>query len=462
MRPLVLIGPDIFPPGSRRDMSLDSLAASTDLGWIEQPHEGLRRSRALLPADDPFYQPPSGYHRTEPGTVLRSRDVELAFFGVIPQRVSATQLLYRTTDMHGRPEATVTTVLLPTERGSENPCPLVSYQCAIDAVTPRCLPSYALRRGAHAVGSLAQFEFVLMATAVAQGWAVSVPDHGGTNGRWGAPKEPGYRILDGVRAALNCRRLGLSASTPVGLWGYSGGGLATAWAAEVNAEYAPELNVVGAVLGSPVGDPANTYRRLNGSLASGLPALMAASLAQIYPELDRALRPHLTDKGRSLLAAARQMTTVCGVLRLANRDMDNYVDRPLDDILDLPEIQHVLKDIRLGASVPAPPVLLVQAVHDPIIAVDDIDALAETYTACGATVTYHRDMLSDHILLQPMSVPMTLRWLTDRFAGRPLTDNFVRTTWPMLLSPNTYRGMARLAFIAAKLITGRTVGRRQL
>ncbi|KAN87764.1 hypothetical protein Z584_03439, partial [Mycobacterium tuberculosis variant bovis B2 7505] len=31
------------------------------------------------------------------GTVLRSRDVELAFMGLIPQPVTATQLLYRTT-----------------------------------------------------------------------------------------------------------------------------------------------------------------------------------------------------------------------------------------------------------------------------------------------------------------------------------------------------------------------------
>ncbi|WP_280438607.1 lipase family protein, partial [Nocardia cyriacigeorgica] len=30
-------------------------------------------------------------------------------------------------------------------------------------------------------------------------------------------------------------RRGLSADTPVGLWGFSGGGLATGWAAEVAA-----------------------------------------------------------------------------------------------------------------------------------------------------------------------------------------------------------------------------------
>jgi hypothetical protein len=436
-------------------MSLQSPAEWSYVGWFGQaPHEDSRRGRPLLPANDPFYQPPSSYHHAEPGTVLRSRDVELALFGLIPQRVSATQLLYRTTDMEGRPEATVTTVLVPAERGPENPLPLLSYQCAIDAVTPRCFPSYALRRGALAFGSLAQFEFVLMAAALAEGWAVSVPDHEGPEGRWGAPCEPGYRILDGVRAALRSERLGLSASTPVGLWGYSGGGLATAWAAEVNAAYAPELNVVGAVLGSPVGDPANTYRRLNGSPASGFPALMVASLVHIYPDLGRVIQQHLTDKGRSLLAAARRMTTVSAVLRLANKDMADYVNRPLDQILDLPEVQHVFNEIRLGTAAPAPPVLLVQAVHDSIVAVDDIDALAETYRAAGADVTYHRDMFSDHMLLHPMSAPMTLRWLTDRFAGRPLTDGVLRTTWPSLLNPGTYRGMVRLAVIAAKVIAG--------
>ena len=51
-----------------------------------------------------------------PGTVLRSRDVELAFLGLIPQRITATQLLYRTTDMHGNPEAAATTVIVPAER----------------------------------------------------------------------------------------------------------------------------------------------------------------------------------------------------------------------------------------------------------------------------------------------------------------------------------------------------------
>ncbi len=104
-----------------------------------------------------------------------------------------------------------------------------------------------------------------MAAAVAEGWVVSVPDHEGRDGMWGTPHEPGYRVLDGLRATLNFERFGLADDSRVGLWGYSGGGLASAWAAEVHADYAPELNIVGAVLGSPVGDLGNTFRRLNGT-----------------------------------------------------------------------------------------------------------------------------------------------------------------------------------------------------
>ncbi len=48
---------------------------------------------------------------------------------------------------------------------------------------------------------------------------------------------------------------------------------------------------------------------------------------------------------------------------------------------------------------------------------------------------------------------MTLRWLTDRFAGKPLTDHRVRTTWPTIFNPMTYAGMARLAVMVT---TGRS------
>jgi triacylglycerol lipase len=445
-------------------MDLGSAAPATGAEWIGYaPHEDLPRgARPQLPCDDPFYEPPAGFQHAVPGTVLRSRDVELAFLGLIPQKFTATQLLYRTTDMNGQPEATVTTVIAPAERDRRARVPVLSYQCAIDAVTSRCFPSYALRRRAKAPGALAQFEFFLIAAALAEGWAVSVPDHEGRNGAWGTPYEPGYRILDGVRAAINSDRIGLSEAAQVGLWGYSGGGLATAWAAEVSESYAPELNIVGAVLGSPVADLGHAFRRLNGSLYSGLPGMVVAALTHVYPELDRVIQEHATDEGKAMLLRIEKMTTAHAVLRYIGMDMGKLVDQPLEQVLSTPEVQQVFDSIKLGTAAPTPPVLVVQAVHDKIVSVDDIDALTYTYQSGGASVTYHRDMFSEHMLLHPMSAPMTLRWLRDRFDGKPVSEHIVRTTWPTLLNPMTYIGMARLVKIAAKVVTGRTVERSPL
>ncbi len=445
-------------------MDLGSAARSTGAEWIGQPlHEEVeRKARPAVPAKDPFYEPPPGFEHARPGTVLRSRDVELAFMGLVPQRFTATQLLYRTTDLNDLPQATVTTVIVPTQRTAKGPIPVISYQCAIDAVAGRCFPSYALRRGAKAFGALAQFEFLLVAAALAEGWAVSVPDHEGPKGMWGAPYEPGYHILDGLRAALSYERLGLSPEAPVGLWGYSGGGLASAWAAEVSGTYAPELNIVGAVLGSPVADLGHAFRRLNGSFYSGLPGMVVAALTHIYPELDRVIQEHANAEGKAMLLRIQKMTTAHAVLRFIGMDMADLVDQPLEQILQTPEVQRVFDSIKLGTAVPTPPVLIVQAVHDRIVSVDDIDELTDTYKSGGASVTYHRDMFSEHMLLHPMSSPMALRWLTDRFNGKPLGEHLVRTTWPTLLNPMTYVGMARLVKIAAKVVTGRRVERSPL
>ncbi|MBV9352466.1 MAG: lipase [Mycobacterium sp.] len=441
-------------------MSENSTAAKLVPG---APHEELGRGEPLLaPEEDPFYQPPPGYQHARPGDLLRSRSVELGFLGVIPQRVRAIQLLYRSTNLHGEPEVAVTTVLLPEHRDPARVCPLLSYQCAIDAVASRCFPSYALRRGAKPIGAFVQAEYLLVAAALAEGWAVSVPDHEGCHGMWGAPHEPGFRVLDGVRAALHSDRLGLSPSAPVALWGYSGGGLASAWAAEHSSGYAPDLNVVGAVLGSPVGDCGSVARRLNGTFFAGLAALMIAALTHVFPGAQRVVDEHASDEGKKLIDELHSMTTAQAIWRLRGTDIGSYVDMSTDELWDLPEVRDVFDATKLGQLTPGPPVLVVQAVHDRIISVEAIDKLVAGYQQAGAAVTYHRDRFCGHLLLHPLSAPMTLRWMGDRFAGCDDGKGRAGTVWPTLFNPSTWFGMLKLGLITAKVITGRSVQRHWL
>ncbi len=90
--------------------------------------------------------------------------------------------------------------------------------------------------------------------------------------------EPGHRVL-----GLPWVKRQVVPAAPIELWGYSGGGLASAWAAEMQ-KYAPDLGIVGAVLGTPV-DLGHTFRQLNGTLLAGLPALVVVALQHSYPGL---------------------------------------------------------------------------------------------------------------------------------------------------------------------------------
>jgi hypothetical protein len=157
-----------------------------------------------------------------------------------------------------------------------------------------------------------------------------------------------------------------------------------------------------------------------------------------------------------------KMTTAAAVFGLRNTDINDYMDMTMDEMWELPEVAHVLEAMKLGTAGPSAPVLIVQAVNDKIIDVEAIDQLVETYRAAGTSVTYHRDRFSEHLLLHTLSAPMTLRWLRDRFAARPLSTNLARTTWPTMFNPSTYRGLLRLAAITARVATGRKVGRRPL
>jgi triacylglycerol lipase len=267
---------------------------------------------------------------------------------------------------------------------------------------------------------------------------------------WGAPYEAGFRVLDGLRAAVNYAELRLSPNAPMAVWGYSGGGLASGWAAEAAANYAPELDIVGAVLGSPVVDPESVARRLNASPWAGLAALMIASLVHVFPEAKKVVDEHATDEGKALLAEIEGLSTGGAIRRFRNADIADYVDVSFEELFALTELRHVFEVTRLGQKVPSMPLLLIQGVHDRIVDVADVDKLVQTYTEGGAAVSYHRDPLADHLLLYPFGVPMSLWWLGDRLAKNDRPNS--RHTWPALLDSRTYAGLPALAAAASHAV----------
>lgn len=419
------------------------------------PLKAALRGRPVRPKDDLFYQPPLDLDALPPGAVIRSRAVRLGFLGLLPQaQMRAWQLAYRSTDLHGRPEVAVTTVIAPAASGDQPPSRLVAYQCAIDAVSDRCFPSYSLQLGAVVPGALPPLELTQIGFLLERGFVVSVADHEGLEGAFGAPREPGHRVLDGVRAALAFEQLQLAEDTAVGLFGYSGGGMASAWAAEMAPTYAPELNLVGAVLGSPVGDPGEAFLKLNETFFAGLPALVVAGLAKVYPGLRRVIVEHASEDGRRRLARLEELTTAAAVMAHRHDDFDDFLDSPLADVLALPEVLEVFADLRLAHRTPQCPILVVQAVHDRIIDVRDVDDQVERYVDGGAQVRYVRDGFSEHIGLMLIAQPLMISWLEARFAAVPGPSG-TATVRSLLLSPASWGAYADLIGTTLRLLVGR-------
>lgn len=97
-------------------------------------------SRALPPAFDPFYTPPTGWESQPVGTILDSRTIIPATLGVFPNiGLQGWQILYRTEGAQGEPLATVTTVLKPFGAKQDR---LLAYTFAEDGNNRKCAPSY--------------------------------------------------------------------------------------------------------------------------------------------------------------------------------------------------------------------------------------------------------------------------------------------------------------------------------
>src|SRR5690606_1875525 len=121
-------------------------------------------------------------------------------------------------------------------------------------------------------------------------------------------RSEGRAVLDMARAAQRLPGTGLSSSTPVGLMGYSQGGGAVAWAAELAGTYAPELNLKGTAAGGIPGDLPAVAEFVEGGPVVALALLASIGLDAAYPELD--LEDYLNDRGRDLMETADDLCLV--------------------------------------------------------------------------------------------------------------------------------------------------------
>ncbi|MFC9996312.1 lipase family protein [Nocardia sp. NPDC127526] len=371
---------------------------------------------------DSFYQAPDGFEAAAPGEILKTREVQLAVLTVLPVRVRAWQLLYRTTDLFDQPTVAATTVAVPMGADTSRSRPLVSHHFFYDSTAPHCAPSYVLQQGAGLQaleGIHSTVEYLELAASISQGYAVNVPDYEGMNGNLAVAKEPGYMILDSIRAAQNFEPLGLDTASPVAMWGYSGGGMATGWAVEMQPTYAPELNIKGAAMGAPVSD-VQSLLHVNGSMFASLIGIGISSLRNAYPEFAATTERYLTPEGRAIMDRTEGQCLVRNVITLMFTDYQRLLTIPIQEYLALPEIRAVFDATVLGKNPPTVPVMVYQGIFDEAVPYTTNDKLVGEWCAGGSSVLYKRDHLSEHLTLTTLGMGDAFNWVKSRLTpGAP-------------------------------------------
>ncbi|MFJ4655316.1 lipase family protein [Nocardia sp. NPDC088792] len=347
------------------------------------------------------------------GAVVQSHPVSIQLDG-IPTPVAADQLLYRSTGQLDQPDIAIATVIRPP--GATATTRIVSYQMAYDTLGAQCDPSFTLQGGGSRT-SLPALEANLVAAYIAAGFTVVLSDYEGRRQEFATGQGSGYRTLDAIRAAEQL--LGVEPSTPVGLVGYSGGSIATEFAAELAPDYAPELNILGAAAGGlPVYLPHNIdYIDGSASWASVIPF----ALTGIGRGFGLDMSQYLSGYGAQIMAeVADQCFTDKHFPGLTTEQL---LRPPYQDYRTIGPLMAALERLRMGATgTPRGPLLLgvgnSDGIGDGVMIVNDVRGLAADYCRRGIAVQYREFAGLDHSAAILPFAAAAFGFTSDLFAGR--------------------------------------------
>ncbi|NKI44395.1 lipase family protein [Streptomyces physcomitrii] len=390
---------------------------------------------AAATAKDAFYRydggkPLSSYR---PGDVLKKRTLTYHVVG-IPTPVKAIQLLYRSTDALGRPAANVTTVVRSIKGDSTK---AVSYQSFYDSLNPEDAPSRAIAGDVRLGGLIANAENIFLAPLLLQGYNVIIPDTEGQRADFAAGPEYGANTLDSIRASTRAEAgAGMDAATRVGLIGYSGGAIATNWAAARAPEYAPDVNkrLVGFTEGGLLVAPAHNLKYVSGSLVwSGVIPMAIIGVARSY---DIDLKKYMSPYGVEVYEKLEDGSLLDALGHYPGLTWKKLAKPEYADPNSVPEFVTAVNKVNLGsAATPTVPGHIAQGVGgvtegtlgnpegigrgDGVMVAGDVRALARQYCATGNdSIRYQQYGLLSHLPSAAVWAPGALGWLNDRFAGK--------------------------------------------
>ncbi|MFC7960636.1 lipase family protein [Rhodococcoides kroppenstedtii] len=364
---------------------------------------------ALLPTpitSDPFFVDPAPADTPSsdvpPGTVLRSRERA----GRVPRpRTRLRQFAVASRDAQSRPVTVTASLMEPRRpwRGPE-PRPVLVHNVAIDSLGLAATPSYRLVHG------LGQDFPAVVPLWLQRGYAVLIVDHEGPRMAYAEGTMAGHAVLDGLRGLPSLDET--YRDSPAVMYGYSGGAIATVWAAQLQPSYAPEVPLIGAIAG---GTPTNVgllRETMNGTIASGLFGAAVIGLAREHEALAREFGP----LGLYLATRIKNLSVVPLALGgLARLPLEALAHDP--NVFDSPVARAVIDANTPGAAAPTVPFAFYHGGRDRWIPEHGVRALADDWRAQGADVEVRR-VVGDHFVGSVSALPFVTRWVAARFTTR--------------------------------------------
>jgi Secretory lipase len=376
-----------------------------------------------LPDHDPFYAVPAGIAGLPNGTILKSRSVRTsAGYGLVPTLARSWQVQYKTEDTQFRASADVATIMVPDAPWTgTGPRPLVSYQTAEDGVGSKCSPSYALDGGVVGADGNSETETGLIFSALRRGWAVIAPDYEGPKSDFLGAAGEAHGVLDGVRAALRFHPDGVRPSTPIGLWGYSGGSLASVLAAMAQPTYAPELHFAGIALGGLVTNLKATLDDFNSGPGGGAIVVGMVGLNRSYPKAH--LLRYLNAAGRKAVANSQSDCLTDGIIKYPFADYTQYEAYP--GAVTGPAftaLLHNASPLWLPGT-PTAPIYDYHAVNDEFAPVTADRQLLHRFCNAGVPVDHVETPVGEHLSEAVTGAPGAMDYLASRFANKAVPQN---------------------------------------
>ncbi|MGL4306272.1 MAG: lipase family protein [Mycobacteriaceae bacterium] len=361
--------------------------------------------------------------------------IEPSFAAIIPGTgvnidAEVVKVLYQSNTALGTPVAVTGTILTPTRPWpGPGKRPLISFAPGTQGNGDQCAPSSLMKYAQ-------EWEYSQILPLLTVGYSVAVTDYEGLGLPGDHPylnrEAAGHNVLDLARAALKLVDTNDREQTPIGLWGYSEGGHASASAAELAASYAPELNIVGSYVGAPPSSLADLAISGDGSiLSSGIGWVINGFIAA-YPELEDQFLAIFNEAGLTVIEKSKTMCIYDAPFLNSLGLSSSYTKdgRLISTHLSEAPWKSVVMKQQLGTVGPDKPTFVAVNAGDDITLASGVDNMVRNWCSLGSEVIYHRYPLPSilpktaigHVLGLPTGLAEALLWFNNRFAGEKVSS----------------------------------------